>query len=191
MPGGRPSWIAQAGMIALVGALLIGCTGPSVSSSEPAAPRLLSVPFFPDDTDQCGPATLASVLTFWGVPTEPLTLKQEIYLPKLKGALPIDLAEAARARGLEAKAYRGSLDDVKAEVMAKHPLVAFLNLGTSFFPRGHYVVVTGFDDHQQGLYLHSGLEQNAFMPYDQFLRHWQKTGRWTLLVLPRDHHGRA
>lgn len=190
---GRVNWIQRTGAVAVLAVMLAGCAVPShpVAPAGPDQPRLLAVPFFPDDTDQCGPATLASVLTFWGVPTEPQGLKPEIYLPKLKGVLPTDLAAAARERGLEARAYRGSLDDLKAEVTADHPLVAFLNLGSTLFPQGHYVVVTGFDDRRQGLYVHSGLERNAFMSYDQFLRHWQKTGRWTLLVLPRNHNGRA
>ncbi|MGH7220236.1 MAG: hypothetical protein ACREI1_07895, partial [Nitrospiraceae bacterium] len=57
------------------------------------------VPFFPDGTEQCGPATLASVLTYWGIPSEPAVLKVEIYRPQLRGTLPMDLLLAAQARG--------------------------------------------------------------------------------------------
>lgn len=173
--------------------LLPGCAGPSfdVPAEGPDAPRLIAVPFFPDDTDQCGPATLASVLTFWGVPTEPQGLRQEIYLPKLRGTLPIDLAHAVRVRGLYAKSYSGTLENLKAEIAAGHPIVAFLNLGWRILPQGHYVVITGFDDRRQGFYAHSGLERNAFMSYENFLEDWEKTGRWTLLVLPRDREGKV
>lgn len=149
------------------------------------------VPFFPDDTDQCGPATLASVLTYWGIPSNPQALKEEIYLPRLRGTLPIDLLLAAQARGLMAGFYSGSLDDVRDELAAGHPLVAFLNLGYPIFPQGHYVVITGFDDQRQGLYVHSGVEQDVFLPYERFLRSWEKTGRWTLLILPHPGQGRA
>jgi len=149
------------------------------------------VPFFPDDTDQCGPATLASLLTYWGVPTTPPALKEEIYLPRLGGTLPIDLLLAAQARGLKAEFYSGSLDNVRAELEAGHPLVAFLNLGYAVFPQGHYVVITGFDDQRRGLYVHSGLEQDVFLPYERFLRSWEKTGRWTLLILPHPGQGRG
>ncbi|MGH7227816.1 MAG: C39 family peptidase [Nitrospiraceae bacterium] len=151
----------------------------------------LMVPFFPDDTDQCGPATLASLLTYWGVPTTPPALKEEIYLPRLGGTLPIDLLLAAQAHGLRAEFYSGSLDNVRAELEAGHPLVAFLNLGFAVFPQGHYVVITGFDDQRRGLYVHSGLEQDVFLPYERFLRSWEKTGRWTLLILPHPGQGRG
>ena len=149
------------------------------------------VPFFPDDTDQCGPATLASVLTYWGIPSNPQALKEEIYLPRLRGALPIDLLLAAQARGLRAEFYSGSLDNMRAELKAGHPLVAFLNLGYAVFPQGHYVVITGFDDQRQGVYVHSGLEQDVLLPYERFLRSWEKTGRWTLLILPHPGQRRA
>jgi hypothetical protein len=142
----------------------------------------VAVPFFPDDTDQCGPATLASLLVFWEIPADPKTLKEEIYIARLKGSLPIDLLLAAQKRGLEAEIQRGELDLLKSELGRGHPLVAFLNLGLSLFPLGHYVVVTGYDDQRQGLYVHSAMDRDLFIPYERFLPSWEKTGRWVLVV---------
>jgi peptidase C39-like protein len=164
-----------------------GSLAPADSSHQHVA-----VPFFPDDTDQCGPATLASVLTYWGIQTDPRTLKEEIYLPKLKGTLPLDLLLAAQARGFKAEIYQGSLDDLKSELKEGRPLVALLDLGFAIFPQGHYVVVTGYDDQRQGVYVHSSMEKDVLIPYERFLRSWDKTGRWTLLATPsergqRDH----
>jgi hypothetical protein len=189
--------------------LMVGCAGQTFLEPGPArlegpaalvqgspAPadsfrRHVAVPFFPDDTDQCGPATLASVLTYWGVRTDPVVLKEEIYLPRLKGTLPLDLLLAAQERGLNAEIYQGSLDNLKVELEAGHPLVALLDLGFAIFPQGHYVVVTGYDDQRQGVYVHSSLEPDVFIPYERFLRSWEKTGRWTLLVEPPVGHVRA
>lgn len=148
------------------------------------AKRLTGVPFFADDTDQCGPASLASVLNYWGIPSDPVTLRNEIYLPKLRGSLPIDLPFAAESRNMKVKMYSGSLADMKSELVAGHPLLVFLNLGYGVFAQGHYVVVTGYDDSRQGVYLHSGLERDLFLSYERFLRSWRKTGQWTLLLLP-------
>lgn len=178
------------------GWLLFGCAGhldvPAQGVLvEAKAHRLVAVPFFPDNTDQCGPATLASVLTYWGVPTNPMTLKEQIYLPRLRGTLPIDLLLAAQAHGLRAESYTGSLDNVRSELEAGHPLVALLNLGYELFPQGHYVVITGYDDQRQGVYVHSGLERDEFLSYERFLRGWEKTGRWTLRILPQEGHVRA
>jgi len=155
------------------------------------ARRHITVPFFPDDTDQCGPATLASVFSYWGVRTDPGILKKEVYVPRLKGALPLDLLLAAQARGLKAEIYEGSLDNLKSELEAGRPLVALLDLGFVIFPQGHYVVVTGYDDRRQGVYVHSSLEKDVFVPYERFLRSWDKTGRWSLLVTPSESRLRS
>jgi ABC-type bacteriocin/lantibiotic exporter with double-glycine peptidase domain len=175
----------------IAGLLLVGCEKLPVKASpeQPAAASLgqgthLEVPFFPDDTDQCGPATLASVLTYWGIPSTPQALKTELYLPRLGGTLPIDLLLAAEAHGLKAESYSGSLEFIRAHLQAGHPLVALLNLGSRVFPQGHYVVITGFDDARQGLYVHSGPGRDVFLPYGEFFRGWEKMGRWTLLALP-------
>ncbi len=142
------------------------------------------VPFFPDDTDQCGPATLAGVLAYWGVPSSPEALKEETYTPRLGGTLPIDLLLAVQARGLQTEGASGSLDTLKAELDANHPVVALLNLGWAVFPQGHYVLITGYDERRQGVYMHSGLSRDVFVPYARFLADWEKTGRWMLRIQP-------
>jgi len=147
------------------------------------------VPFFPDDTDQCGPATLASLLTYWGIPSELPALKAEMYSPRLRGTLPIDLLLAAQARGLQAEGSSGTLERLKVELDAHHPVVALLNLGWVVFPQGHYVVITGYDERQQGVYMHSGLARDLFVPYAQFFNNWEKTGRWMLRLQPMEGHG--
>ena len=168
--------------------ILSGCAGQSPSLTKnggSVASHLLVVPFFADNTDQCGPATLASVLSYWGISAKPGILKKEVYLPRLRGTLPIDMLLAAQAFGMKVESYNGNLENIKSELDHGHPLVAFLNLGYKFFPQGHYVVITGYDDRQQGLYIHSGLEPNKLVSYERFLRDWKKTGRWTLLILPK------
>jgi hypothetical protein len=146
------------------------------------------VPFFPDDTDQCGPATLASLLSYWGMPSEPPALKAETYSPRLRGTLPIDLLLAAQARGLHAEGSSGTMESLKAELDADRPVVALLNFGWTVFPQGHYVVITGYDERQQGIYMHSGLSRDLFVPYAQFFANWGKNGRWMLRVQPMEHH---
>ena len=146
------------------------------------------VPFFPDGTDQCGPATLASVLTYWGIPSEPAVLKAEMYRPQLGGTLPIDLLLSAQARGLQTEGSSGTLESLKAELDAHHPVVALLNLGWAVFPQGHYVVITGYDERQQGVYMHSGFARDLFVPYTQFFTNWEKTGRWMLQLQPTERH---
>jgi len=165
--------------------IVSSCAGQSTLTMTGISAHRLVVPFFADDTDQCGPATLASILTYWGILTEPGVLKKEVYLPQLRGTLPIDMFLAAQAFGMKVESYNGNLENMKSELESGHPLLAFLNLRYKFFPQGHYVVITGYDDRRQGVYIHSGLEANKFVSYERFLRDWKKTGHWTLLVLPK------
>jgi hypothetical protein len=165
--------------------------------------HLHSVPFYADNSDQGGPSTLASVLTYWGFRTEPLVLREEIYMSRVGGvaagsvataSLPMDLQQAAQARGLRAHSYSGTLENLKAEVRAGHPLVALLDgspsFGSSRAGQPQYVVIVGFDDRRQGLYLHSGLQPDSFIPYSRFVQGWDKSGRWVLLILPPSMQGR-
>jgi ABC-type bacteriocin/lantibiotic exporter with double-glycine peptidase domain len=176
--------------------LFIGTMGALISGSGCAAlPRsfhlspnakLLQVPFFPDHADQCGPSALAGVLQFWGRPATPASVKNEIYVSHLKGSFIVDMILAAQHAGLRASIYNGSLDDVRAELGAGHPLIAFLNLGLAIAPIGHYEVIVGFDESQQKICLHSGDHAAQWMSYSRFLKDWNKTDRSTLLILPAD-----
>lgn len=170
--------------VALAAFLTAGCAG----SRPPGPPQgrqvRLSVPFFPDDTDQCGPSALASVLGYWGMEATPAGLKRELYRPDLKGSLTVDLLLAAESRGFSAEMADGGLDRVKTELDAGHPLIAFVDMGFRLYPIGHYLVITGYDDGRKVLFAHSGLSRDRAMPYASFDGRWEKTRRWTLLILP-------
>lgn len=143
------------------------------------------VPFFPQDRDQCGPASLASVLRFYGTNINPDEISKEIYLPGIKGTLNIDLVFYARSKGLSAEAYHGDMADLKRQVAQGRPLLLFLNLGLKIFPVGHYIVVTGFNDRDNIIFAHSGVERDKPIPYSEFMRAWGKGDFWTLLVRPK------
>ncbi|UPT75348.1 MAG: C39 family peptidase [Elusimicrobiota bacterium] len=169
----------RAGLLAAV--LLAGCAherAPGWPSERKAA--RLQVPFFPDDTDQCGPSALASVMSYWGDATEPDGLRKEIYTAKLGGSLPMDLMLAARAHGLSASMSEGGAYELRREIDAGRPAIAFLNLGFKLVPIGHFVVVTGYD--ARGVYAHSGERRDVHRTWREFESQWAKTGRWMLRV---------
>lgn len=176
-------------ILAALGACLLAGCSPSRALRAPAGlPQggevRLKVPFFPDDTDQCGPSALASVLEYWGKPEAPASLRREIYRARLKGSLTVDLLLAAESRGLSAEMANGSLARVKKELDAGHPLIAFVNVGTRFYPVGHYLVITGYDEGRRSLFAHSGMRRDQRISYRKFDKQWERTERWTLLVLP-------
>lgn len=164
--------------------LLTGCATAARPGPAGADAVRLDVPLFPDRTDQCGPAALAGVLRFWGKEAGMAALKQEVYRASLKGSISVDLLLAAQARGMSAQLLDGDLAQVKKELDAGHPLIAFLNQGLSFLPVGHYLVVTGYDARRHGVYVNSDARKNAFMTDESFDRQWKRTDRWALLILP-------
>ena len=164
--------------------LLTGCAAPGTPRASGGRRVQLAVPFFPDGTDQCGPSVMASVLEYWGKPASPAELRKEIYRAQLKGSLTVDLLLAAQERGLTADLGDGSLIQVKRELDAGRPVIAFLNVGFRAYPIGHYLVITGYDDARQVLFTHSGLKRDRKITYRNFDRAWERTERWSLLIQP-------
>jgi ABC-type bacteriocin/lantibiotic exporter with double-glycine peptidase domain len=173
-----------AAVVVLAVFLQTGCAAPRAAGASSRKVRL-EVPFFPDDTDQCGPSSLASVLQFWGKASTPSELKNEIYREKLRGALTVDMLLAAQSRGLSAEMENGTLALVKSELEAGRPVIAFLNLGFRAYPIGHYLVITGYDDARGSLIVHSGKKRDHLVSFAKFEKLWEKTNRWSLLIRPR------
>ncbi|HLG21495.1 MAG TPA: C39 family peptidase [Candidatus Manganitrophaceae bacterium] len=155
-------------------------------SAVPTSARtlLLDVPFFPQQENLCGPASLASILHYWNEKTPVEEIARAVYLPKLKGSLGIDLARFARDKNFKAEYYNGSLSDLRGHLARGVPVIAFLNLGNRLFPAGHFVAVTGLDERREEVIAHSGTEPNKRIPYKVFIAAWEKTRFWTLRVTP-------
>ncbi len=175
-------------ILALTGCLFIGCSL-SRDSRRPARldqerQALLEVPFFPNDADQCGPSALASVLGYWGKPASPDSLRRELYRAQLKGSLTVDLLLSAQSRGLSAEMANASLAGVKKELDEGRPVIAFVNTGYRFYPVGHYLVITGYDDRGRRIFAHSGMKRDQPLSYGKFDKQWEKTERWALMIRP-------
>ena len=162
---------------------------PPTPLSSNSEVRRLAVPFFPDNSDKCGPVALASILAYWGKPAPLQDLQEEVYFPALHGSLPMDLVTAATSRGLDATTYQGSLSNIIAEINEGYPLIALLDSGHWIFTKGHFVVITGYDALNGGVYVHSGTSEDLFIPYERLFAPWNKTGRWTLRVIPANPRG--
>src|SRR5262245_32457492 len=65
----------------------------------------LAVPFVPQQKDTCGPAALAMVLRYWGLPVSHDVVARELKAPDLRGVAGSRLEEFARDHGLLAVAH--------------------------------------------------------------------------------------
>ncbi|MEJ2040382.1 MAG: PA2778 family cysteine peptidase [Desulfosarcinaceae bacterium] len=169
--------------------LLFGCalSGPLLqkpaSLDIPSHVQLEQVPFFPQEAYQCGPASLAMVLSWAGYQVQPEDLVPMVYLPDRRGSLQTGLIGASRRFGFLAFPIRGR-DGLLCELAAGIPVIVLQNLGLSWVPKWHYAVVIGYDLNEQVVILHTGLEADRKVPYSTFARTWNRAEDWGLLVLP-------
>jgi ABC-type bacteriocin/lantibiotic exporter with double-glycine peptidase domain len=138
------------------------------------------VPFYPQESYQCGPASLAGVLNFWGIGVEPGEISKEIFSRSAKGTLNIDMALYAKKKGLYSLQYEGSMDDLRKNIDSGHPVIVLVTYGFSLYEVDHFMVVIGYYDN--GVIVNSGREQNKFIDEGDFLKTWKKTNYWTLLI---------
>ena len=143
------------------------------------------VPFFPQQQYYCGPAALAMVLAWSGLPVNQADLVPVVYTPGRQGTLQEDIVAAARRFGRLA-VPTGDLRALLGEIAAGHPVLVFQNLGLDWYPVWHYAVAVGYDLKQGDLILHSGEESEDRLSLRTFELTWARGGHWALTVLPAD-----
>ena len=162
------------------------CTGKlSLPVDKPEEILLEEVPFFPQETYQCGPSSLAMVLAWTGLELTPDDLTVDIYTPRLRGSLQPSLISAARQYGRVAYPIEGS-KELFAEVSAGHPVIVLQNLGLTWYPIWHYAVIIGYENGGRTIILHSGKKEAERLSGRVFQNTWARADYWGLLVLPTD-----
>lgn len=180
------------GMFSLyIATIIAGCStaGPFLTVEErPLSTNAIyvkEVPFYPQTQYQCGPASLATVLNYWGRHVTPEEIAQEIYRPQMKGTLSLDLWRYAKTQDLQASVQQGSWEFLEMQVGRERPVIAFLNFGFREVPLGHFLVVVGVDPDDKNVIAYSGVDKNQRIPFDRFKAAWEKTNYWSLLIEPK------
>ncbi len=174
----------------IVGLLIFnGCAAVSIKTWHQSAAHLPvqlelnTVPFYPQEKYQCGPASLAMALGWSGLPITPDDLIPQVYTPSLKGSLQPAIVAAARRHGRIAYEIAGA-DALLREIAAGHPVIVLQNLGLSWIPVWHYAVVIGYDLNAEVIILHSGITDQRITPLRTFENTWNRGKYWGLVVLP-------
>ena len=113
----------------------------------------------------------------------PEEIAAAIYSRSAKGTLNVDMASFAARQGLEARAFRGSLEDIKKRIRSGYPLIALVDYGIGAYQQNHFMVVVGYDD--EGIIANSGRKRLKRIPLGRFLRAWRKADFWLLLIHPK------
>jgi len=177
----------------LIAGLLIfnGCAAVSIknwhqnAAGLPAQYELNTVPFYPQDKYQCGPASLAMALDWSGLQITPDVLTPQVFTPSLKGSLQPAMVAAARRRGRLAYEITGANALLK-EIAAGHPVIVLQNLGLSWIPVWHYAVAIGYDLNQEVIILHSGTMNRKMTALSTFENTWARSKYWGMVIMPPD-----
>lgn len=156
----------------------------ATADAFPEPVELTSVPFFPQEEYQCGPAALGMALAWTGVAVTPAELAPQVYLPERRGSLQLELIGAARRHGRIPYVLRPQLESLLAEVASGNPVVVMQNLSLSWYPVWHYAVVVGFDLPGDQVVLRSGKDERRVLPLKLFERTWRRADYWGMVVLP-------
>jgi tetratricopeptide (TPR) repeat protein len=181
--GRRVGWLVLATLV------LCGCAGwqrgewPKDLAGSPPQREIASVPFFPQDEYQCGPAALAMALAWSGLDVKPAELTEKVYTASLQGSLQPAMIAGARRSGRLAYGIAGT-EALIREIAAGHPVIVLQNLGLSWIPVWHYAVAVGYDTPRDEILLHSGLDARQRVSMPVFQNTWARAENWGLLVLP-------
>jgi ABC-type bacteriocin/lantibiotic exporter with double-glycine peptidase domain len=173
-------------MLVMAAAPCAGCAGKDFAGIRPGLETrghyIEGVPFFKQSESTCGPAALASVMSYWGSSADLDRITRKIFLPKLGGTLPMDMESYAKEQGFTTVSSIGTLKELKAYVRQGIPVICLLDLGFSLYHQPHYITMIGFDDDNQVIICHDGRTQDRLITYDAFQREWGRAGRWMLVL---------
>jgi tetratricopeptide (TPR) repeat protein len=180
--------VSRWGGLIVLPLLLAACAGrgpllPAVGPGSDPVVELVETPFFPQETHQCGPAALATVLVAAGRNATPAELSDRIYLPGRKGSLQLELLAATRRYGLIPYPLAPDPDALLAEVRVGRPVLVLQNLGLDALPAWHYAVVIGFDQEADTLVLRSGKVRREVLSARRFLATWRRAQSWAMVAL--------
>ena len=166
---------------------LSGCAGQSVSLRPIAEDvELVRVPFVSQETDQCGPAALAMVLSDSSVTVDVEDLRKRVHIPDRKGSLQLELIAAVRQAQRIAYPLEARPNELIPHLLDGRPVIVLQNLGARWLPVWHYEVVVGYQSGSDTFVLRSGNTPRRLMGRREFLRRWSASDYWGLVVVKPD-----
>jgi len=166
----------------------MGCTThPQKTAPSYQAPitsgKIENVHFYPQLAYQCGPASLAGVLNYYGIDVTPDQIAMEIFRPDIGATVTMDMVLYARKKGGAAKWYSGSTHDIRCAIDAGVPLIVMVDVGVANISKYHYMVVIGYEP--DGIIANTGKDREKRIRWKKFLPRWDRAKRWTLRIEPR------
>ena len=155
-----------------------------LASLAQAASQPLAVPFFKQQKDGCGAASVAMVMHYWGGPTAPAATEvyRSLYDAKLHGIPLIDMKHYLENNGFHAYTLHGDWTDIEEHLQKGRPVVVSLKKKNS--APLHFAVVTGEANGQVLLNdpTRKGITRIKRADFD---KQWNRAEGWMLLAVPQ------
>jgi ABC-type bacteriocin/lantibiotic exporter with double-glycine peptidase domain len=159
-----------------------------IIAKDPAAGKIINnVPFIEQKAFNCGPASVAMVLQFYGVKADAAAIAKKFESENVAGTFTVDLLIAASQAGMDAHWVEGDMEALKKEIASGRPVIVFLNLAVNPLPQRHFAVAVGYLKYQGKDYvaLHSGSTPFMMEPVSSFAREWKRTGNMMMTMAPK------
>ena len=161
--------------------MLLPACGPLKAIPEATNIHVIEkVPFFSQEDYHCGPASLAMVLNFWGIPENPDDIAKEIFSESARGTLNIDMVLYAQGKGLSADQRKSNIGELRRFIDSGYPIIVLVDYGFYLYQVNHFMVVTGYNEN--GIIVNSGRDRDKYIPAKDFLKTWKRADFWTLLI---------
>ena len=138
--------------------------------------------YFPQETFQCGPAALATLLQDAGVDATPESLQPEVYIPARHGSLQAELLAAARRHDRLAYVIDPDTAALRRQLDAGRPVLVLQNFGSRGSPVWHYAVVIGYESGGRAWLLRSGSTPRQRLVARRFEASWDRADRFGLVL---------
>ncbi len=145
---------------------------------------LEAVPPVAQKAYQCGPASLESVLRYWGKDADAVSISRSLMTPGTRGILNFSLVKYAKDQGFWAELPEADEQKLKEFIKKNIPPIVMLNMGVLWVQKYHFVVLKGFDEKERIFYANTGEAQTQAISYAEFHTRWEGAGRWCLVICP-------
>ena len=179
-------------LLALIVASSQGCAlFTTVPPLEPLPKRevtLRNVRYTPQEESwDCGPACLASVMRYHGSPLSLEQVKGQLKQRAGGGTIIVEMIFGARKNGFRCTMIDGSLNALRRSLHAGKPLILFLHpmpviVKYTGRRRGHYVVAVGYNDDAREVVIHTGETAFGTMSYRRLQLQWGRADFLALLI---------
>lgn len=158
-------------------ALLLVLTCFSLRAAEP-----LDVPFFRQEKNGCGAASVAMVAHYWGSGAPPPEqVYRKLYRAEQSGVSLADMRRYLEELGFQAFTLRGQWVDLNGHLSKGRPVIVGLKSGRA--KRIHFAVLIGVDGDR--VWLNDPTrKQSHHVKQADFVKQWESADRWLLLAAP-------